>query len=35
MTMHDKRCDSDLCHPDCPIRKRAVVNDRHYPGAKR
>lgn len=29
---HDARCDRDLCHPDCPIRKQAIVNDRPYPG---
>ena len=22
-TPHDRRCDSDLCHPDCAVRKRS------------
>jgi hypothetical protein len=21
-TPHDRRCDRDLCHPDCPIRRK-------------
>jgi hypothetical protein len=25
---HDPRCDSDLCHPDCPERCRAAADDR-------
>jgi hypothetical protein len=24
---HDRRCDRDLCHPDCPVRKRRREND--------
>jgi hypothetical protein len=34
-TKHDPRCDRDLCHPDCPVRKWAEVNDYPYPGRKR
>jgi hypothetical protein len=28
---HSKHCDRDMCHPDCPYRKSAGVND-WYPG---
>lgn len=32
--MHSDKCDSDLCHPDCPVRKWAEVRDYPYPGKK-
>ena len=29
---HDRRCDRDLCHPDCPLRQQATEDDEPYPG---
>jgi hypothetical protein len=31
---HDSRCDRDLCHPDCSIRRQREADDLPYPGKK-
>lgn len=31
---HHVMCDRDLCHPDCPRRQAATINDYPYPGRK-
>lgn len=29
-TNHDRRCDSDLCHPDCVVRRQAERAEMRY-----
>jgi len=33
--VHDKGCDRDMCHPNCPYRKSCQASGHWYPGRDR